>query len=402
MSAIAMKKLLESCRTGGPSCYTSLTELAAAGGEHASVAPAKFAGKSKGENLYAYEQRFVDGELRQVVLIDSKQSQLNRMEAAVLQAIKDGVEPLSKLPRIELHYGRNGEAKVFSDLQLPHRAFDGHIRAGTIDGEPATENVAYKAARNASPANARPLMDLSMVTPVFGGWDASRATNQGRWRSLLVGEIIGVCANAETAKKGGARVDPVGMSVELSDEVFKELLDAQRSELSPKKYEALRKDGKKTHSASPLGVGGIPPSLGDLAGVACERIIRTHVLSFSALRQIRFGSGVAEADVACRALMAAFALNALARSDSELCLRANCDLKEKGETLVTLDRPQGKQDILEPLSIEDADALLSEALHHAQKVANVEWTGRPLVVDGNPAIVAGASATEDDDSGAGQ
>jgi len=70
-----------------------------------------------------------------------------------------------------------------------------------------------------------------------------------------------------------------------------------------------------------------------LAGVACHRIVRSHVLSFAALRQIRFGAGP-DGDAACRALLAALALAALARSDAELVLRANCDLVEAGPAQV--------------------------------------------------------------------
>jgi CRISPR-associated protein Csb1 len=53
-----------------------------------------------------------------------------------------------------------------------------------------------------------------------------------------------------------------------------------------------------------LGLGGIPPTLDTLAGVACIRIIRSDVLSFATLRQIRFGAD-AEGNAACRALLAA-------------------------------------------------------------------------------------------------
>jgi len=71
-------------------------------------------------------------------------------------------------------------------------------------------------------------------------------------------------------------------------------------------------------SASMLGLGGIPPTLEALAGVACHRIIRSHVLSFAALRQIRFGSSP-EGDAACRALRLGGIL-ALGRTESLVAL----------------------------------------------------------------------------------
>lgn len=392
LSIIDHELLLEASLPGGASCLTSVTELEPAGGPHASVAPAKFVGNGKG--AYAYEKRYLDGESQQAVLIDSKQSQLNRCEQALNQAIVDGHPVLTRLPRIVVAYERDGQIEEYSDLTLPHRAFDGHVRAGTVDGQPVTRLDAYRAMRDATTANARPLLDGSPVSLIFGSWDSSRASRQGRWRSVLVGEIVGFCADESPSLRGGARVDPVGMKIELGEQALKELAASQRAELSGKTYdkavkEAAKATGDKRVSASILGLGGIPPSLETLAGVACHRIIRSHVLSFATLRQIRFGAGP-DGDAACRALLAALALNALARSDAELYLRANCDLREAAAPVVDIDRRGGERISLSPLTIEEADALLATALTAAERTAGVGWDGAVLRVTGNPAIPVGA------------
>jgi CRISPR-associated protein Csb1 len=217
MSKITLDLLMEASRPGGASCLTSVTELEPAAGPQASVAPAKFASTRRGETRgeYAYESRFLDGTSATAVIIDSKQSQLNRCEAELAKAIADGHPTLSRLPRIEVTYTRDGIGETYSDLTLPHRAYDGHIRAGTVDGKPVTRLDLYRAIRNATPANARALLEASPVSLIFGGWDSSRAARQGRWRSALVGEIIGFCADKESALRGGARVDPVGMQALL-------------------------------------------------------------------------------------------------------------------------------------------------------------------------------------------
>lgn len=399
MSKVALDLLVEASLPGGASCLTSVTELAPAAGPQASVAPAKFASRNQRDRRgeYAYERRYLDGVPTQAVIIDSKQSQLNRCEAALAQAIIDGHRTLSRLPRIEVVYTREGSAEVYSDLTLPHRVFDGHIRAGSVDGKPVTQLEAYRNIRNATPANARAVLDASPVSLVFGSWDASRSARQGRWRSALVGEIIGFCADDRAPLRGGARVDPVGMQVLLSEADLKALAVAQRAELSGGNYEkavkAVRR-GETTASASMLGLGGIPPTLDTLSGVACQRIIRSHVLSFATLRQMRFGAG-AEGDAACRALLAALALNALARSDAELYLRANCDLRELGPADVEIDQRGGGRVSLEPLSIQEADALLEAALGLAGERAGVTWDGVVLRAAGNPAILAGAVADDD-------
>lgn len=241
MAMLTYSDLFNACSPGGSSVLTSVTELAPAGGPHTAVAPAKFV--SGNASVFAYETRFVDGEPLETVVIDSKQSQLNRVEQPLSIAIEAGDPLLSKVPRIRVSY----DGASYTDLDLPHRAFDGHIRAGSLDEKPVTESAAYRAVRDASAANARALLETSPASLVFGAWDASRRSHQGRYRSALVGEIIGVLAdqseNARTSpKRGGARVDPVAMSVQLTGKDLEAILEDQESELSAKTVEDIRKE----------------------------------------------------------------------------------------------------------------------------------------------------------------
>lgn len=394
-STLTLDDVLTAVSPGGATCLTSVTELTAAAGPHASVAPAKFATPQSEHGTFAYETRYDDGIPQDVVIIDSKQSQLNRVEQALSATIENGHEVLSRLPRVVVEYRNADGVRELSDLDLPHRVFDGHVRAGTVDNRPVTEHEQYRRVRDADPGNARAVLDASPASLVFGSWDSTRASRQGRWRSILVGEIVGFCEKPERpALKGGARIDPIGMKIELTGEKLKALADRQRTELSTKTYEKVVKSaaaakGDKRAKGSPVGLGGIPPTLEALAGVACRRIVRSHVLSFAALRQIRFGAGEA-GDSACRALLAALALNGLARSDAELVLRANCDLIEAGPTTVTVFGRAGAKTEFAPLDIAAADALLAAALVHAERTADVDWHGVALRVTGDPAIVAGA------------
>lgn len=395
MSSLTLQHLLDACRPGGASVLTSVTPLEPAAGLHASVAPAKFVSGSK--SVFVYERRFWNGEAVTAVLIDSKQSQNNRLEAAVSASIADGDPILARIPRIELRFS---DGQVYSDIDLPHRAFDGQIRAGTINGKPATEDEEYRALRDATVFQARPLMERSPMTLLLGGWDASRKSHQGRYRSILVGEIIGVLADQEggpetsQSKRGGARIDPVGMRIDLTEKNRKAIADTQKHELSDGTY---KKASGRNGKVSSLGLGGIPPSLEQLGGVTCQAIIRSHVLSFAALRSLRFGCSTPEGDVACRAVLAALALNGLARSDAELLLRANCDLVEAGPSVVTLDRRYGSKESFEPLSLGQAQELLSAAIENAERVAGLTWDGSVLVVDGNPDILAAAADESQDD-----
>ncbi|MDO5682533.1 MAG: type I-U CRISPR-associated RAMP protein Csb1/Cas7u, partial [Propionibacteriaceae bacterium] len=286
--------LIAACSPGGASVLTVVTELAPAAGPHGAVAPAKYVRGNQA--VYAYGRRFIDGEPQHVVTIDSKSSSLNRIESALADAILDGEEPLASMPRIQVSYA---DGPSYTDYQLPHRAFDGHIRAGMVDGVAVTQDPRYRNARDAKAANIRALMELSPVSPLLGSWDSTRKSNQSRFRSAMTGEIIGVLAvqsddDPETPLMGGARVDPVAASVQLPGQVLKSLAEAQSGDLSGKLLDQIDKDIKKAEkgvaSASRLGLGAIPPSLESLGLVSCRRIIRSTVLSFSALRQLRFGS----------------------------------------------------------------------------------------------------------------
>ena len=401
MSTITLQHLLDACSPGGASVLTSVTPLEPAAGPHASVAPAKFLeGKGRtAKPVFAYERRFWDGEAVTAVLIDSKQSQSNRLETAVSAAIADGDPILTRTPRIELRFE---DGQVYSDIDLPHRAFDGQIRAGTINGEPATAAQEYRELRNATVADARPLLERSPITLLLGGWDASRKTHAGRYRSLLVGEIIGILSDqgrdpeVNQSKRGGTRIDPLGARIQLDRAGRKAIADAQKEELSKKTYDnSIGKDEKE--GLARLGIGAIPPSLEQLGGVTCQAIIRSHVLSFAALRALRFDSPTPEGDVACRALLAALALNGLARSDAELLLRANCDLVEAGPAVVTLDKRYGQKENFEPLSIDQAQDLLSAAIDYAVQAVNLNWDGFVLNVKGNPVILAAATDDAQDD-----
>ena len=401
---ISFEDLKEACAAGGASTLVSVTELKPAAGEHASVAPAKFVEGSK--SIFAFETRYIDGEAARVVLIDSKQSQLNRAEAAIMQDIRADHSVMRKIPRIEVAYENDGNPITYTDLELPHRFADGHIRAGEIDGNPATAHEKYRAVRNSTPANLSALLNTAPAAAIFGGWDSLRKNNQLRLRSALVGEIIGVLADqnlsgeAQLSRRGGARVDPLEMSVRLSAADMEQLVKSQEGELSDKFVSKRREDIKKAKkdtalSGSVLGLGGIPPQLEALGGVACQKIIRSWVLSFATLRQLRFGKNE-EANIAARALLAALGLSAIARAERELYLRANCDLVEAEEPQVTLDGRYGNTRPLNHITVELADDLLAQAIDYAQSHHVAHWDGQILTVTGNPVILRGAVAESED------
>lgn len=392
MSTLSYSQLVAACEAGGASALSMVTELAPAGGPHAAVAPANYV-VGRDTPAFAYETRFIDGQPATAVVIDAKQSQLNRIEAAILQCIRDEHPLLSRVPRVRVSYGGGVS---YTDLELPQRIFDGHILAGAADGRPVAEHPVYRAARDCSLDNARVLLELSPGSLVLGSWDSTRKSRQARYRSAVTGEIIGVLADQRSgapreSRSGAARVDPVGDAVPLTAEQLRTVIAGQRSELRP--------DLVDSSDAALLGLGSTPATLKGPGAVSCSRIIRTQVLSFAALRELRFDAGPA-GDAACRALLAAYALAGLARANAELTIRANCDLVEAAPTAVKLDARDGEFITLDVPSIDDADELLEQALDAARREADIAWRGQVFDVTGNPAIYAAASAGVPADNGA--
>lgn len=401
-NTITLADLIENVKLGRGSVITSITELEPAAGPHASVAPAKFVDGSK--SVFAYETRYIDGDARKVVLIDSKQSELNRAEAAIEQGRQYSNEAVVKIPRAVVTYETENGPVEYSDMELSHRIFDGHFRAGRVDGKPITEHNKYRALRNCTPADMSELLKTAPAALLFGAWDSTRKSNQVRLRSALVGEIIGVLADQDPgaehrqARRGGARVDAVAASVQLTPKDMESLVNDQEAELSAKNVAARRKEVKTAKadariSASTLGLGSIPPSLEETGAVACRRIIRSWVLSLTTLRQLRFGTDEKK-NVAARALLAALGLNAIARAESELYIRANCDLIESAAPVVTLDQRFGEKKEFAPLTVKQADQLLLEAIENAKKAGVADWNGQTFNVDGNSSIIANATAED--------
>lgn len=406
METLTLNLLDEAVRAGGPASLCERIYLVPAGGASSIVSPAKYT-TSGGNPTYIFEYRNVSvgvegdptPELKKAVLIDSKNSHANRLEQIITDALKDGKGLLSKMPRIRVTYSvGDAGTKSYFDTQLPHRAFDGHIRVGDHQGEPTTVVDEYREARNATLDDLLPLFTLSPDTVAFGGWDSTRSRNQLRIPSVFNGEIIGILADQSdrdpSIHRAGARVDPVEASVSFAnDKKAREAILRDATDLSASAQKSFSSKGK----GSTIGLGAIPPSVSDdnLDGVAINNAICTHILSFSMLRTFRFGKGP-EGDEAIRALIAAIILRAMAGYNADPVLRANCYLVESAKPEMTLDMRNGESKDLEPLTPETAEALLQAAYEQAHDKAGIIWEGQTFEVDGNPAVIANSSADEGD------
>lgn len=395
---LTLDDLNEAAKIGGPSSLRVRIELEPAGGEGAVVAPARYtSGRSA---TYVYETRYFDGEnsARRTVLIDSRTSFANRMESVVTQAIRSGEGVLGTMPHMVVRYDLgNGLMGEYFDTELPHRAFDGHLRVGFRDGAPASKDQQYVDARNSTLGNLLPLFELSPETVMFGGWDSTRSANQLRIPSVCTGEVVGVLADQSdedsAIHRSGARIDPVGARVEVADKKDREAIVDASIDLSENTGKKFLED--KSGKGSTIGLGSVPPNAGRdaLDGIAVSRVVSMRVLSFATLRSFHFGKGK-EGDEAIRVLIAAVLLRAMAGYDENPVIRANCFLAEKAAPEVTLDKRFGIKETLAPLTVEDMEELLRQAYAQAHERAGIVWAGQEFVVDGNMAVLRNSGAED--------
>jgi CRISPR-associated protein Csb1 len=96
---------------------------------------------------------------------------------------------------------------------------------------------------------------------------------------------------------------------------------------------------------SEINHGNIAPTVQAL-GITCEYLEHCFVLSFAALRRLRFGSG--NRDAAGRNLLAALGLVALTEQDARgYALRSRCDLVCDGRAALELVHPDGHTESIE-------------------------------------------------------
>jgi CRISPR-associated protein Csb1 len=151
---------------------------------------------------YLFEDRWLDGEKTETVVIDQVPSQANRVEEALLEARDSG---RVELPIIQMVV----DGTRLTSLQFPHRYADAYLRDSEIDGVRFDDSPIGKALRSATAEDARPLYAREPYSLLFGAWDSHR---KGRWpkfarvyQSMMFGvePIVG--------DRRGGRYDPMNL-----------------------------------------------------------------------------------------------------------------------------------------------------------------------------------------------
>ena len=417
MNKLTLAKLQEAVRSGAAA--RSRVALQPAGGEGTKVFPPTYAGA-----VYATERRRLPDYKDPVdcVLLDSVQSQANRMEEALQRAVDDG---RLNLPVVEVDFTSffPGTDKAnalrliepvgkVTSLQAPHRIADAILRDSIVEEENKPfrhikedkESEVGKELRRVTAQNATALFKLCPTALLLGMWDSTgpKGGLGVKFERAMVSEVVGI--NAERGVKTSSRIDPVAIQkaagplykrAETTDQPGPEwTLDESKAEKDkdqkPLKFERGG-DSKSSKPGDPSKANhsNYPPSVDkDTGGYTITAAEQTVVLSFPALRRLRFPLTNdkkelvyrQEVDDAARTVLAALGLcAAVLAADAGLDLRSRCLLwPTEPLTWELLGKP-GEIEKELTLEADDAIQLFKEAVEIATGEAiGLPWRKEPL------------------------
>lgn len=318
-------------------------------------------------------------------IIDSVQSQANRMEEVLLTDIRSGnlflphvVTDFSAIDGLQKPIG------TITCFEAPHRIFDAILRDSVDAAEkhfPFTSEGL--AAIKANSRDASALFAISPASLLFGSWDSTGVTGGlgEKYTRCVVSELVAV--NTERAVRAGTRIDPLNSAGEIDPAaILKSSKDAMWQDLA--KNRKMKKPSELNHSSVPWEGGNEKEPHG---GVTCDYIQQSTTISLPALRQLGFPIGNAERSAAAQTLLAAIALHAAALNvERGWHLRSRCDL--------TLDTDQvptweiiGTTDDPSTLASAVTRKLLIESIEAAKKTG-LDWRDEPIRLTPSAALTA--------------
>lgn len=372
--------LIKGC-TGGFTAIRLVTKLQPAGGAGDKIFPATYEG-----GAYATEKRVIGGEAVDCVLVDSVQSQANRLEDLLLEAFRSG---RLALPVFEVDLKLPGHDTITS-LTAPHRVHDAILRDSLWNGIPFRESENGKRLVSARAWNATAFFEYAPTALLFGTWDSQSGggTNTAKIARSLVSEIIAI--GAVPGVRTASRLDPLGIKL-VKDVISRTDGPEMWRFVEPGGEAKKSKKGEgKLVRPSEINHGNVTPTI-TAAGFTCREAVQTTVLSLTQIRKLKFPTGVSltslERDVAGRAVIAALGLFAVTlQHEDGYQLRSRCQLVPSKEPLFEfLGRTAEEK---EEFSIDSAVArgALSTLLDSA-KQTGLCWNGERISLEPRPDLV---------------
>ena len=366
---------------GSASAIRRILRLLPVGGDGSYVAPPTYLGRNRA--VHVFEVRKIGGRDVQCVLLDSVQSQANRLEDA-LERAGDVV-----IPNVYVDFTGDPDVKdlgTVSSLRAPHRIFDAIIRDSDLGGEPFPISDIGRQVNSATPQNATALFAHSPSTLVFGGWNSTgdKGGSGRRFQRCIVSEIVGVdvpCRtykdkNQETvsvpqmSRKPASRIDPLAI-----EKVDIYIPKARRSDWQTKVFKGAQK-----LSPAEVNHGNIPPQITD-HGVTMAYAVQTTTITLAGLRRLSFPDPGGRHDegrnAAARTVLASLALCAITKHDADgYSLRSRCDLyPESRSDEFEIIRNDGRIDKA-TVTPADAVSMFAAAVERARD-AGLPWDAEP-------------------------
>jgi len=323
----------------GEAAFRRISRLQPIGGKGDKIFPPTYPGEGRNSPpRHVFERRRVsDGEVW-CVLVDSVQSQANRLEEVLLAAATgEGDEKSVPIPYVTVDFSGAGlePLKRITSLDAPHRVYDAILRDSLLGEEPFMKSAEGRRISEAKPADATALLEISPTALVFGAWH-SQGEGGGigaKFPRTIVSEIVAINTPVEelsdqrtgelrpqtAGRRTGSRIDPLG--VLRKAEVYKGAAGWSHDQKSAGK-------GAKKVRPSEINHSNIAPTV-DPLGVTCDHVEHRTTITLAGIRRLRFGGG--DRDTAGRALVSSLGLLAIAEQDHRgYALRSRCDLVCEG------------------------------------------------------------------------
>jgi CRISPR-associated protein Csb1 len=377
--ALTLQDVEKAILNHGAAAFRCITKLQPVGGPGDKLFPPTYEG-----GKYSVEERIApSGEIIKCVLLDSVQSQANRMEMALLDAVR---EKRISLPLLEVKFDQQSLKKkiVVTSLDAPHRVADAIFRDSLIDGITFRKSEKGKILDCADLRNSTGLFGLCPTALLFGIWDSTgpRGGLGTKFQRAIVSEIIGY--NAVSGVKTSSRIDPLQIMLgagplyvrnEKTDKVPDWTFEKDKAMQEKNQAKKLGKDGKPSESNH----GNITPTITD-GGFTISYALQTTVISLSALRRLCFPlSGCVESALninnAARITLAVLGLTAATLAqENGLDLRSRCQLFPMEKSSWELLDDPTKLPARYNLDSKRAENLLKEAIEKAKEM-KLPWEG---------------------------
>lgn len=393
---------LQAAVSGNYAAFRCTTELQPAGGPGDKVFPPTYK-----DARYAFEKRRLPGRPDPVdcVLLDSVQSQANRMELALLDAWnRAGSSNPFPLPVITVEFPDSARGLRISSLEAPHRIADALLRDSEADDDKGGKiafrtSPAGKALDQSSLANATPLFEHCPTALLFGLWDSTGAAGGlgVKFPRAIVSEVVGI--DVERGVRTSSRIDP-SQILKNAGKLFArdgeprwtldEAKAVHENNGEPVLYGG-NDDKKKRGTPAAAILGNVTPTIGETGGVTLDHALQTTVLSLPSLRRLRFpiqGKSTDDVDIAARTVLAAMGICAATLVRESGCdLRSRCLLvptaKYTWELLGSPCQPPATFEI----DADSATEIYCDSIAAAQKL-KLPWNEKPITLTPSPELLA--------------